>query len=348
MLRIDRQANSKVLDLLKENVIGTPGKGMLYSHTNIERKLSHIKDAYFASIQRPSYAVANICFVHRIIRNLDNYYIRYFTFRESIRRQNAHYRKQPKKRVGKLSPFLNVMEGKSFDQDPDKPSVIYSYIEPGNIRSIEMAESYEFEVVRTFTTHLFSRFWPKQSSNVRRINKDEVAAMREALRAQYEGYSFYTDDNIFIEDNYYVIEHENRIVAGLQAHPDEWHVYELPGVSGRLLLEIASRMPILKRIFSKNYRFLTIEGIFILEGYEGFLENLIEAVLAKKNFYTAMLPLDVDSKLNEIISKIDLGTLQKLYTPKEIGVVVKFNNMKDGQKTEFTERPAYISAFDIG
>ena len=48
ILQIARIPDERVIELLEQNVIGTPGESMLYQHRNIRAKLATLGNAYFA------------------------------------------------------------------------------------------------------------------------------------------------------------------------------------------------------------------------------------------------------------------------------------------------------------
>ena len=113
------------------------------------------------------------------------------------------------------------------------------------------------------------------------------------------------------------------------SHPELWEVKGLPGFTGKVMLNIVSRLPLLKKIFSSNYRFLAIEGIYCKKGSENRLEVLLESALNIMGYNTAMIPIDKDSNLMSKISSVNFGLLNRLHHPVDIGVVCKFNGFSE-------------------
>jgi len=58
-----------------------------------------------------------------------------------------------------------------------------------------------------------------------------------------------------------VLEKEGEILAGVQAHPQQWKFVNLPGWSGKFILNILPNIPIAKRLFNaKHHKFLCFES----------------------------------------------------------------------------------------
>lgn len=348
MLTIERCADEAIISLLEENIIGTPGKGMVYQHTKIQRKVNHIREAYFASIRRNDKVISTICFVCREQNNLNYFYIRFFTFKDIFRRKvKKEYSVKLSKKRGVKMEFDPLLQGKLFDNYNTERNIIYSYIDPSNLRSMEMAEGFGFNTIRSFSTFLFSRLKPNKKTKVRQIASDEIDAMKSLLSKEYDNYNFFTFDNLFIDDSYFVLEDNGDIVAGLQVHKEIWKVLDLPGASGKLMLNVISRIPVLKKLFNRQYRFLAIEGIYSTEGCEDKLEELLESVLFLTGYNTAMLPVDMDSELLVKTSNINFGLLNRLHRPVKISVVAKFNGISDEEIISYYKQPVYISGYDI-
>lgn len=348
MLTIDKHADDAIINLLLENVVGTPGVSMIYQHSNIQNKLSHIDKAFFASIRKGNKVIGTICFVCRKSNGQDCFYIRFFSFKNVYRRNiNKDRSSKMIERRGVKHKFDPLLEGIFFENYNKEQNIIYSYIDPNNVRSMEMAKGFGFQMTRTFSTLLFSRISPKKCNNVRRMLVEEKEQVRMLLMLEYEDYNFLTLDNLFMEDNYFVLEEEGEIVAGLQVHPELWKILELPGFSGKIMLNVISRLPLLRRIFNSNYRFLSVDGIFCKKGYEYKIQELLEGGLNIMGYNTAMLPVDSDSSLMEKISSVNFGLLNRLHHPAEIAVVCKFNGFSEEEINSYYNKPVYISGFDI-
>jgi hypothetical protein len=97
-LRISRASDHFLLDLLENNIIGTPGSSMLYQHLGVSNKIRNIANPFFVCLMKASRAIATCCFCKRTPVNskIENvsFYIRYFSFKDIYRRKhNAPKRK---------------------------------------------------------------------------------------------------------------------------------------------------------------------------------------------------------------------------------------------------------------
>lgn len=342
-LKISKKASEETRKLLKANIIGTPSQSMVYQHRQVEEKLNHIKDPYYVSLYLRNGLVGTCCFCKREVLENDEpitaFYIRYFTFRDSFRsdaRKKVHQSRNNllKKEIGEL------LNGREFDQK--KPHIYYAYIDPDNIRSLNLTQEFDFDAVGMFHTVFFSRFFPKKSRHVSRLKEDEKLQISEWLKRAYGNHHFFSDENIFYQNGYYVLKSKGEIVAGIQATAEKWGIYELPGSNGKLLLSIVSKLPILRRLFSKDFQFLSVEAMLCKPGYEQDLETLISDVLARNKVSTAVMCLDPKSREYKVIKSLDCGIMGKMAKEKRLMVIARSLGM---------ERPSggvtYVSAFDV-
>lgn len=51
-LTIVRSPTVQILEILNNNIIGTPGQGMLYQHLGVNLKINQIEDPYFINLVR--------------------------------------------------------------------------------------------------------------------------------------------------------------------------------------------------------------------------------------------------------------------------------------------------------
>ena len=79
--------------------------------------------------------------------------------------------------------------------------------------------------------------------------------MIKLLNKQYEDYTLFTTENLFKNQDYYVIKEDNEIIAGLQAYEVTWKVVNFGSGFVNMLLNILSKIPFLrKRLDPKNFR----------------------------------------------------------------------------------------------
>ena len=64
-LRIVRSPTEEVLEILNNNVIGTPGHGMLYQHLRVGDKITRIAAPYFVNLISGTKTIGTCCFCRR-------------------------------------------------------------------------------------------------------------------------------------------------------------------------------------------------------------------------------------------------------------------------------------------
>lgn len=335
--------NEEIRNLLKQNVIGTPGKSLVYQHMTVDEKLSHLQAPYFLSVHLGGKVVGTCCFVKRHtttagVRSL-SYYIRYFSFRSSLRSSSEAITRLGKKSL--LRDEINVLLEGGILEDGPGSHLFYAYVDPQNTRSGRIIASFGFEAVAKFKTVFFSRFMPRRSAQVTPLMPGDIPEVMERLSNFYKEYSLVTLDNIGYQDGYLVYHDRGRIVAGLQANDEHWRVHEIAG--GKLLLHFVSALPLLNRLFHRDFRFLAIEGIFYETGYEHAIATLLESALALRGRHTAILCLDPDAEVYRAVHAMDRGFIRHLTSKKEMAVMAKGNGL---DLSPVRRSPVYVSGFD--
>ncbi|WP_421895336.1 hypothetical protein [Marinoscillum sp.] len=341
ILKIYRGAPNKQLrELLNENIIGTPGESLVYQQLMVNPKLDHIKEPVFLTVELGGSVVGACCLVGRTTintgRNTPCHYIRYFTFRKRFRSQPNPMMRLEKKSVLK-DEITEVLSGGVLDT-PDN-HLFYAYVDPENIRSSRLISSFGFEEVGRFRTVFFSRFFPKRHAKIESIQEREWDSVQAVLRKAYKQHCLFTTENIGFQGGYLGYYENGELIAGLQANSEAWKVHEIPG--GKLLLGLISKIPLIRRLFSKNFRFLSIEGIFYPEGRQKLIETLLEDALARSGRNTAIICLDPKSDLYGQFKQLDQGLIRILSSEKEMAVVAKGANLE-----ELKGHPVYVSGFD--
>src|SRR5688572_11552681 len=91
-LNIVKSPTPELLEILNNNIIGTPGQGMLYQHLGVDHKIKQIEDPYFVNLVRAGRIAGTCCFCSRVTinkgENIRSFYVRYFSFREVFRRKS--------------------------------------------------------------------------------------------------------------------------------------------------------------------------------------------------------------------------------------------------------------------
>ena len=227
-------------------------------------------------------------------------------------------------------------------------NLTYAYVERGNQRSKDMSTRFRLEPTRSFTTMVFSRFFPKKQSNVLHASQEDQPAVIKMLHEQYFDHTCYTDENIDLQNGYYLLKKGDEIIAGAMFHTSAWNIVNFPGLPGWIMVNILSKIPILKRIFSTNYKFLAVEGIVVKPGSDAEIPKLLEGVCHQLGYNIAMLALDNNSDFSQSLSsQSNWGILRKLSKSIPVDVLFRFNEFTEQEKLLYHKLPAYISTNDI-
>ena len=349
-LNVSRRASNDIVELLSSTVYGTPGKTR-FQHTGVDTKVAKLAHPYFLTLRKGDrlLGVANFNLKEKILPHspINHFYIRYFSFLESLR-----LKKPTGKRGGARNKIKEeivfFMEKGGFDEKNHK-AMYFAYIEMENERSKNMVSSLGFKPIRRFTTSLFSRFYPKADKAVKEIAPDQTLVVKELLQDFYEGYTMYDTEYLFNNGKYFVLMEDGEIVAGVQAVKTTWRVKELPGWSGKILLLLLPHIPFISRIFNPgDYSFLSLEYLYVKKGREKLLNTLFESVCAIHNLNNAMIWSDTNSTLHDLLKKyLAVGLLEKLHKSVPAHIVARYTELEKEEIDRFENSPAYISAFDL-
>lgn len=343
ILEIARSPKDQVIRLLEENMVGTPGSSMVYRHVNVREKVTSLGDAYFCNLSIREKLIGTICFSRRIVLNLGNpqtaFYIRYFTFLDKFRSNHEQQRRGKQNKVRRDVALL--MDGEGLDYDDEL--LLYAYVDDDNIRSKRLIEEFGFREAGTFKTIPFSRFYPKSHPDVSKITDDQKTEIQALLTNYYTNYQLVSFENLFLKGDYFVIREGGEIVCGVQGIPDQWEIVDLPGVAGAVMMNVIPRLPLVRRLFQKEYKFVFLEAVFCKSGYEKHLSRLFESVLAHYGAYSAILCLDPRADLYQRLKRVRMGITHKIMGEKSIGIVVKTS--RDDLLDQ--DNPFFVSGFDV-
>ena len=333
-ITVGQTFDGSVVALLKKTTYGT--KGPKYQHTGQKVKLEDIKNPLFFTLRKQEETIGFYCLCEREIGvgtgKYLGYYGRYLAVDENC--QGNGY--------GKL---LKKVAIEYVETNYKSPSILYSYIEENNTKSLIISQKIGFISITTLGTIIFSRLYPKADYRVARIGLQELSELLEKLELQNAHTILRTFENINYQNNYFVLKENGKIVAGLQANPARWKIIEMEGFGGKILLKVLPYIPILKRLINpEKYEFLAIEGIFLETYSNEYLYPLIEGVLHHFSMTSALFELDSKSQiLNLFNERGHLGLLNAIKKEVKTHVMTKsFNN-----ELPISNGEAYVSSFDF-
>jgi len=106
-------------------------------------------------------------------------------------------------------------------------------------------------------------------------------------------------------------------------------------------MRLIPKIPILRKLFSPDYRFVFLEYAFCKPGYEKHLATLFESVLAFYKRNSAILCIDPSAQLYRQIHQIPLGLSHRIMGEKEIEIVIKSSD------AQLPKSPFYVSGPDV-
>ena len=361
-IRISDHANDQVLSLLDNTILGSEG-GMRYALQNIGRRIaSYGSRIRFVTLYKKRQITGTIgtCFREARFGNQNHMcsYLRYLSVQSgyqsdlkyrSRRRKEIKPEKEDSFKQKTLEIFSKPAQlGIEGLTDSDK-HIMYAFIESMNERSKNLVNQAGYEQLRTFLTVAFSRFSPRMSGDVKLLEEDERPLMRELLSDYYRDYSFYTDEFAFHGNRYYVLKEGNEIIAGVNAIPSHYRVYDVPGVWGWVFMEILPFMPYYRRLFQPGeFRYLVFDSLYCRAGEEKKLEKLFESVCASEGYNTGLTWLDDRSNLYEKLrTELNMGVLNRILNAKPGLVFARFVNFTDREKEQYYDMPIFITGLDI-
>jgi hypothetical protein len=361
-IRVSDHANEGMLDILNHAVQGSEG-GLRFSLQNIAPRIAAYKDQIrFVSLYKKNQIMGTVgsCFRISGQGNLcyPTSYLRYLAF-QSTYQSDLNWRKRRKALIKPEKDFNfkkktleifskphmldidNVIEGGKH--------ILYAFVESMNERSKNLVNQAGYEYIRSFLTVAFSRFSPKPDKRVVKLSVNEKERMELLLLEYYRNYSFFSLENAFFGDRYYVLKEGDEIIAGVSAIPSVYKVYEVPGIWGWVMMSVLPKAPYFRRLFQPGeFRHLVFDSIYCKEGRENLLATLFETACASEGYHTGLTWLDDRSHLfDKIRTGVKMGALNRMLNAKPGLVYTRFINMKEEEKDPFYDAPAYISGFDF-
>ncbi|MDT8401654.1 MAG: hypothetical protein RQ743_08165 [Bacteroidales bacterium] len=361
-VKLTREADAKILGLLNSTILGTKG-GMRYQLNNIADRIKAYRNKLrFVSLYKKERLTGTIGFSYRKIltggETFHSSYLRYFSFmpvfQAALNAKKQTERKRPNRRTetwkDKVVAFFRRPQMLDFPgYEAEDKHIVYAYVESKNERSKNFIQQVGFEHIRTFLTVAFSRFNPRRSDEVKKLQYEDRDKMQKLLAGFYSGHTFYSDEFIFSNDKFYVIREDDEIIAGISVVPASFRVVDMPGIWGWVFMKILPLTPLFRKIFRpEELRFLVFESLYFTKGREKSLEKLMESVCAIEGYNLGLMWLDDRSEIYDMVRKnINMGTLNRMLNAKPGLVFASFINFTQDDKKVFYENPAYISGFDF-
>ena len=327
----------EMIDMLDAILWGT--NGPIYSKTGIAEKVHNTVQMHSILLKK-SGKIIGICGLSERTIKIGNewvtsQYVRNFSVDKAY--QGKGY-----------SKLLMDNLKKYFTSILPEPYIGYAFIEGSNVRSQKVADFLGYPIVRKFDTTLFSRLFPKRQSNARRAIKADHNTIKNHLTEFYKDYSFVQFYKTFYKDDYFILEENGAIVAGVQAFKVKWKVHTMRGFSGKIMMNVLPHIPIANRLFHPDFKFLVFDSMFCKEGKEEQLLELLGHVLSEfGDVYSGWVMLDQEAPLYKKLNEINKwGILNSIQSPFPAAVVMNVHGLPESVLEEAKNQPAYIAGFD--
>ncbi len=331
MIKLDTEINPGIESLLLKTTLGT--QGAKYQHLNTKERIQMLEDPLFLSIERNNKTIANITFCRRT----KNYYIRFFAF-EALFQGSTKYKSQVKTRrnqfVEEITQTMN-----SWLKTGDCHQ-LYAYIDPKNIRSMNMAHQFGFSHQGTLITHAFSRLRPKLNQEIIPLSFNHPAVIQaKNAKAQH---AFYFDQE-YTTLNYVGLQRNGEIIGVVRVLPVSWKIIQLPGRFGKWQVKLLPYIPFLKHYINpKQHDFLAIDQLWIDSPNVKIVEELLDGVLAMYQRKVALWWADEQDPFRQKInSTIKWGFFDRIIQKSKVHVMVKAHD------TCVFDKPFYVCAYDL-
>jgi hypothetical protein len=361
-VRVSDHANEGILDILNHAVQGSEG-GLRFSLQNIEARIrAYGSQIRFVSLYKKNKITGTVGACFRISGHgalqVPSTYIRYLAF-QSVYQADINWRKKEvpvyrhetddsfKQKTLEIFSKPHILELPEVFEN--QKHVMYAFVESMNERSRNLVSQAGYDYIRSFLTVAFSRFSPKYDSRVSKLEENGKSGMEELLKSYYRNYSFFSTENAFYGDRYYILKEGSEIVAGVCAIPTSYKVYDVPGVWGWVMMKVLPGLPYFKRLFRPGeFRYLVFDAIYCKPGREELLAPLFESACAAEGFHTGLTWQDDRSLLfDKLRTEVRMGVLNRILNAKPGLVFTKFINFSEEEKEVFYDSPAYISGFDF-
>ncbi|MBX2966783.1 MAG: GNAT family N-acetyltransferase [Cyclobacteriaceae bacterium] len=313
--------------------------GMVYERKNSNELIRLLKDPYLYAIEQGNIIVGTAVFCHTRPHVGNQPYnchiIRYFAASAAIQGKKImkHY-------AGKVMEVV---------QEAETEKTIYvGCVEKGNLRSYRVVENAGYEKLGLLCVNAFSRFYPKAQPNMERLKPEEYAAMLDLIRKQYRQHALLHTDYLFLKGNYFVLREQGEIVAGCQYHRVHWAINKMPGLMGKIIMNVLPYLPLISKLFNpKRFEFLAFEGMFFKPGYEKSLLQLFEGLLHHEKVNSALFWMGENCPYRKLILDYGkLGLLNSFVNDSGVYIMTSYQNISEEEIKKLKSLPLYASAFD--
>lgn len=328
----------EALDFLDR--ISWGNEGAVYEHKNTEEHIQLLHKPTLMAINEHDKIQGTAVFCNTAVAvgtaAFNCYYIRYFASSKEIRGKGVM------KKYG-----IKVME--SVRDDEKEKTIFFACVEKGNKASYKTVESSGYENIGVIKTNGFSRYFPRPNKNMEQVTTDAVCQeVLSLLKKQYEEHAMVQFNSIFLRDDYFVIRKNGQVVAGCQFHRVHWVINRMPGLMGKIVMNVVPLIPVLNNLFNpRRFEFLAFEGIYVKPGYENELTGLFEGLLAKEKLKSSMYWMGEKCPLRKrILENSKTGLIHSFIKESDVFIMAAFHDLNEKEIADLKSRPLFVSGFD--
>ena len=315
-------ATDSLKNLLHHTTYGTDGA--CYRHLDTLDRINELDNPLHLSLIRNGKVLGNCTFCRRS----GDWYIRFFTFDSAFRSSGKKNKQEKKSKLKEeLTNFFNSALVNGVNEE--KVTSFYAYIEPKNVRSIQMSENFGFQKCATVITQTYSRIKPKKSNRFVEIkNWDEI---KSSIESNFRNYSYYFDAYTQQGPFYGLKNDKGELIAFCKYNEATWQIVRLPGKSGAFLTKIIPFIPFLNKIINpKKHTFIAPEAVWVKDNNPSLVDELFSGLLHQNNKTLLLWWTDKkDTLFKSSVEKINWGLLHKLVGQTEVNVMRKANHKLD-------------------
>ena len=332
--------SNELVRLFDETMWGDSG-GAQYEHKDTQKHLEEMEDPVIAELRNAQDLIGVCVFVGRETRYQSKIYKTYFV-RYLV--STAKYRGQG------ITTKYAIETIKHLSKRTKADTLLVGTVEQHNKRSYNLVSATGFEYSGTISTMAYSRFFHKRDHRVKQVSDDiKLNHIKDALSKQYTEHALFHMDNIGRNGDYYYIEEQGEILAGLQCFKARWVIRRLPGWTGKLIINLVPYIPLVRDVFNpKQFEFLAMEGLVSKEGHLNDLYRLMSEVLRRHKRKSAIFWLDDKDQLRQkMLRQGGLGLLQKAGAASDAMIMIGYEGVSDDEIQQLKGAPFYQSAYDF-
>ena len=335
LLYFYNKPNNRIKELLIDTTLGS--NGAKYKLLDTSENVDYLDNPLFLTLERNESLLGNVTFCRRN----EHWYIRYFAFNK-IQQGLGSVKSRSKKSVikGELSSFFQKTLDEGYENV--KPLSFYAYIEPNNVKSLWMAESFGFKKIGDKFTQTFSRYSPKEKLKI--IDSSDWSIVPDEIKNNFRKMNYFFEEVFFQGEFVYALNENNEMIAFSKVSTANWKIESLPGKFGGVLVRIIPFVPFLNRLIKPDkHTFLIPEAVWVKGNDTELLSTFFESMLAVNNQNLLIWWVDGKDKLYRVTkNRINWGIVDRLVGNSPVHVVAKSNDLSFFDK----EKAIYSAGMD--